>query len=122
MTKLLQSLVLVAGVGIVLLGGSSAEATVRDRVAYKYGTWFPWHQQYANPVYHQPLALVVPPTAGNTTEYGWGVGATRITPNYHQFMRPYPGPGVGGGHPFYHQPMWPRDTTNFGHHYIRGPW
>jgi hypothetical protein len=99
-----------------------ARATIRDRIAYKYSTWFPWHGDHYYPDYRVPIALVVPPTAGNTTEYAWGVGNTRITPNYHQFMRPYPGPYVDPGRYFNPVPPWPSSTTQFGVHYIRGPW
>ena len=112
---------LLLGVVAWAMTSGTAQATVRDRGAYKFSTWYPWHGEHYHPVYRQPLALVVPPTAGNTTEYGWGVGATRITPNYHQFMRPYPGP-MGGAGPFYPVPAYPSSTTQFGTHYIRGPW
>ncbi|MEX0585568.1 MAG: hypothetical protein WD176_02920, partial [Pirellulales bacterium] len=88
----------VALVGTVSFATPAAEATVRDHVAYQFSQIYPWHGYHYHPVYRQPLALVVPPTAGNTTEYSWGVGNTRITPIYHQFRwrMPY-AVGAGGG-------------------------
>jgi len=121
--KLSMLLVGLAAVGIAMTAiSSSANATIRDRIAYKFSTWYPWHGEHYYPDYRVPIALVVPPTAGNTTEYAWGVGNTRITPIYHQFMRPYPGDFVPPGTPFYPVPPWPSSTTQFGVHYIRGPW
>ena len=76
---------------------------------------------YYDPAWGQPLALVVPPTAEMQTQYGWGVGATRVTPIYHQFHRAYSGPDVGQGG-FLPTPMWPSDTLQFGVYYVRGPW
>jgi hypothetical protein len=69
------------------------------------------------------MALVVPPTAEFTTEYGWGVPSSRVAPIYHQFRRPYPGPGaVPGSSRFMPTPNQPSDTVQFGVHPIRGPW
>jgi hypothetical protein len=114
-------------IGIAALVGTTvatpnAEATIRDHVAYQFSQVYPWHGYHYYPVYHQPLALVVPPTAGNTTEYAWGVGSTRITPIYHQFRWRMPYAAGGPGAVALPPPYWPSSTTQFGVHYIRGPW
>lgn len=83
----------------------------------------PWHGDYYYPQYGQPLALVVPPTAGFITNYGWGVGNTTSTPIYHQFGRYYPGPASGGNAAqFAPPPYWPSNTNQFGVYPVRGPW
>lgn len=84
--------------------------------------YYTWHGGYYHSEYGAPVALVVPPTAHQRTEWGWGVGNTRIRRIDHQFSRPYPGPGAGMGTGFYPTPPWPSDTTQFGVHYVRGPW
>ncbi len=81
-----------------------------------------WHGQYAHSAYGQPVALVVPPTANLQTNWGWGVGSSRISRIDHQFGRNYPGAGGMGGGNFKRLPRWPHDTTNFGTYYVRGPW
>ncbi len=69
------------------------------------------------------MALVVPPTAEFTSEYGWGVPSSRVMPIYHQFRRPYPGAGaVPGSAGFMPTPVQPSDTVQFGVHPVRGPW
>ncbi|MGI9456467.1 MAG: hypothetical protein ACR2NU_07890 [Aeoliella sp.] len=81
-----------------------------------------WHGRYAHSAYGQPVALVVPPTANLQTNWGWGVGSSRISRIDHQFGRDYPGQGPFGGGNFSTLPRWPHDTTNFGVYYSRGPW
>ncbi|MEI6255594.1 MAG: hypothetical protein WCQ77_03010 [Planctomycetota bacterium] len=82
-----------------------------------------WHSAWYDPTVGRPLALVVPPTAEFTTEYGWGVPSSRVAPIYHQYRRPYPGAGaVPGGRAFMPTPNQPSDTVQFGVHYNRGPW
>lgn len=82
-----------------------------------------WHGNYAHSSYGQPVALVVPPTANLQTNWGWGVGSSRVSRIDHQFGRNWPGYGpFGGGAQFRNQPRWPHDTTNFGVYYARGPW
>ena len=97
-------------------------AVHQDRAARWYNANVPWHAPYYQPTWGQPLALVVPPTATFQTQYSWGVGRTRMTPLNHQFVRPYPGPFVGGANPWGPPPLWPSDTTQFGTYYVRGPW
>ena len=45
-------------------------------------------------------------------------------PIYHQFRRPYPGPGgvAGGGNRLLPTPNQPSDTVQFGVNAVRGPW
>jgi len=83
-----------------------------------------WHSNWYDPTIGRPMALVVPPTAEFTSEYAWGVPSSRVMPIYHQFRRPYPGPGAvpGSGGGMYPTPYWPSDTVQFGVHPVRGPW
>lgn len=83
-----------------------------------------WHSAWYDPSEGRPIALVVPPTAEFQTQYGWGVPSSRVAPIYHQFRRPYPGPGAvaGGGGRFLPTPNQPSDTVQFGVNAVRGPW
>ena len=81
-----------------------------------------WNGPYAHSAYGQPVALVVPPTAQLQTNWGWGVGSSRISRIDHQFGRDYPGQGAGATGGFMMTPRWPHDTTNMGVYYVRGPW
>ncbi len=83
-----------------------------------------WHSAWYDPAEGRPIALVVPPTAEFQTQYAWGVPSSRVAPIYHQFRRPYPGPGgVGGsGGGFLPTPAQPSDTVQFGVNAVRGPW
>ena len=83
-----------------------------------------WHSAWYDPAEGRPIALVVPPTAEFQAEYGWGVPSSRVAPIYHQFRRPYPGPGAvgGGGGGFMPTPNQPSDTVQFGVSAVRGPW
>ena len=106
---------------------ATARVQAFDETHYGHGARWraalrPWHGRYYNVQYGQPLALVVPPTAENQVHWGWGVGATRITPNQHQFQRDYPGPGMYNRSWFRPTPPWPSSTDQFGDYYIRGPW
>ena len=90
---------------------------------YRHSLHMPWHGAYADETYGGPIGLVVPPTVGLQAQYSWGACSTRITPIYHQFARPYPGPYAGYvGNGFLPTPEFPSDTTQFGVYYIRGPW
>jgi hypothetical protein len=80
-----------------------------------------WTAGYANASWGTPVALVVPPTAEVQTNWGWGVGNTRVTPICTRFKRDYPGP-VASSIPMKATPAWPSDTAQFGVYYIRGPW
>ncbi|TWT46467.1 hypothetical protein [Botrimarina hoheduenensis] len=111
-------------IGVALVGlslATSAEAwhpyTWPSQRAQNYN----WNANYAHVQYGQPVALVVPPTATLQTQWGWGVGSSRISRLDHQFGRNYPGPGPHGG-PFQNTPAWPQDTVQFGAYHVRGPW
>lgn len=82
-----------------------------------------WHSAWYDPSLGRPWGLVVPPTAEFQSQYGWGVPSSRTMPIYHQYGRPYPGPGgVPGGRGLMPTPNIPSDTVQFGIHYGRGPW
>jgi len=84
-----------------------------------------WHSAWYDPWEGRPIALVVPPTAEFQTQYSWGVPSSRVAPIYHQFRRPYPGPGGvagGGAGGFLPTPNQPSDTVQFGVNAVRGPW
>jgi hypothetical protein len=83
-----------------------------------------WHSAWYDPAEGRPIALVVPPTAEFQTQYAWGVPSSRVAPIYHQFRRPYPGPGAlpGGGGSLMPTPNQPSDTVQFGVNAVRGPW
>ena len=40
--------------------------------------YYDWNKNYANTTYGQPVSLVVPPTATMQTNWGWGVGSSRL--------------------------------------------
>lgn len=83
----------------------------------------PWHGNYYNAQWGRPLALVVPPTADSQVSWGWGVGATNVTPIYHQFGRGNPATyPQGSWNRFRPTPYWPSHTDQFGVYYVRGPW
>ena len=87
---------------------------------YRRAQRYCWHSGYYNTQWGAPTALVVPPTAGYITEYGWGVTNTRIRRIDHQFYRNAPTmQGFGGATPM---PHWPSDTTQMGYYPVRGPW
>ena len=83
-----------------------------------------WHSTWYDPWEGRPIALVVPPTAEFQSQYAWGVPSSRVAPIYHQFRRPYPGPGgvAGSGGGFLPTPNQPSDTVQFGVNAVRGPW
>ena len=83
--------------------------------------FYDWNKPYANTTYGAPVSLVVPPTATMQTNWGWGVGSSRLERLDHQFNRNYPGSGPFCG-PNRTTPIWPSDTTQFGVYNVRGPW
>ena len=87
-----------------------------------YAPATPWHAGYYDPTWGMPVPLVVPPNAEMETRWGWGVGNTRVTPLYHQFRRPYPGPLHYDPRTLRPVPAWPSDTAQFGDYSVRGPW
>lgn len=103
------------------LSHSGLRLSHRERKAWRQAQWSPWHGGYYHTEWGSPVALVVPPTSTFQTNWGWGVGNTRISRIDHQFARPYPGP-YGGGDGFRPTPRWPSDTNQFGVYPVRGPW
>lgn len=121
--KRLILLGLVAAALGVADSASAFERTLMGAVARRQAQCDSWHGAYANVNYGAPVALVVPPTAEYQTQWGWGVGNTRVVPIRHQFEYGYPGAVMGaGGVPYPFTPAWPSDTTQFGYNYVRGPW
>lgn len=103
------------------VAAESANAIDRYMWPNRRAEAYAWHGQYAHSSFGQPVALVVPPTANLQTNWGWGVGSSRVSRLDHQFGRDYPGQGpFGGGYRM--TPRWPHDTTNFGAYSVRGPW
>lgn len=95
---------------------AARQAAFEDYAAARYGT-------YSHVGWGGPVTLVVPPTARFQTDYGWGVGNTRISPIYPQFSRQGYGVMTSYGQGAYQTtPLWPSDTTQFGVYYARGPW
>jgi hypothetical protein len=113
---------------VVMLMG--AGANVAQALSWGNGAWScctngyqtGWHGGYYHAAWGMPVAVVVPPTAEVHTDWGWGVGNTRITPNCPQFTRNYPGPHRYQGNQYRPTPPWPSDTNQFGAYYVRGPW
>ena len=124
----MKHIFLIAAAAALLAAGSwtdeavAAFGSLRGRVAYYQSQAYSWHGGYYDAAWGVPVAVVVPPTAENQAHWGWGVGATRITPIQHQFQRDYPGPGSYNRSWFHPTPPWPSSTDQFGDYYIRGPW
>ena len=120
-------LILTAAAAVLIAWGWTNEAmagrgTLKNRVSLRQSQTYPWHGGYYDNAWGMPVAVVVPPTAESQTHWGWGVGATRVTPIQHQFQRGYPGPGSYNRSWFRPTPPWPSSTDQFGDYYIRGPW
>lgn len=98
------------------------ERTPMGAIAYRRAQTYAWHGNYYSPEWGMPVALVVPPTVESQTNWGWGVGNTRVTGIPHQFEPGYPSYGTYDRSMFQPIPAWPSDTTQFGTYYIRGPW
>ena len=126
MNKTISRLLLVAVAAAALAASARVGIAGGDAIEKRYflrSQGKSWHSGWYDPWVGRPLALVVPPTAEFTTEYGWGVPSSRVHPIYQQFRRPYPGAGaVGGSRGFMPTPNQPSDTVQFGVHPIRGPW
>lgn len=131
---LLAILLLVAGSQIWTSGAEAFELRGRrcppnrstNGASRSYGSSYAstygwnWHGDYYHTAWGTPVALVVPPTAQYQTNWGWGVGNTRMS-RISQFQRPWPGP-YAPGPGFRPTPNWPSDTDQFGVYYVRGPW
>ncbi len=105
----------------MVLGAQTTLAGDGHWQANRYAQRTPWHGQYQNTEWGSRVALVVPPTAGLTTDWGWGVGSNRITRIRHQFCRLLPS-AEAGGPAARSTPNWPTDTSQHGVYYVRGPW
>lgn len=81
----------------------------------------PWNGPYYDVSYGTPVAMVTPPNAERQTNYGWGVGNTRVSRIDHQFL-PFAPYGPSLGLPLLPTPPWPSDTAQFGDYYVRAPW
>lgn len=117
----MRSLIVLSALLMSAAAASTALAEGSDRYTRYMADVQPWHGRHYYTEWGTPVALVVPPTVQNQVNWGWGVGTTRVSPIYHQFKRPYPGP-YSSGAGFMPTPRWPSDTTQFGVHYVRGPW
>jgi hypothetical protein len=113
---------------VTLLAAAIVATCAAETFAAKPVVWpvrrsryYDWNKPYAYTAYGQPVSLVVPPTATLQTNWGWGVGSSRLERLDHQFSRNFPGYGPFGG-PYRTTPIWPSDTTQFGVYYVRGPW
>ena len=123
MRRLLLVLTAASGLlGLALAGPAEAIELRGRRAAYYYPYYHPWHGGFYNVSWGMPVALVVPPTAEAHTDWGWGVGNTRITNIRHQYQRSWPGYGSYDSQMFQPTPRWPSDTDQFGVYYVRGPW
>jgi hypothetical protein len=123
----MKRVLILAAAAALLACGWAGEAmagkgTLKSRVAARQSQTYPWHGDYYDSAWGTPVAVLVPPTAENQVHWGWGVGATRVTPNQHQFQRDYPGPSQYNRSWFRPTPPWPSSTDQFGDYYIRGPW
>jgi hypothetical protein len=82
-----------------------------------------WHAGYYHTMWGRPVALVVPLTATHQTNWGWGIGNTRVTPIHPQFQGPMSsGVAAMPYGPYRPTPYYVSDTLQFGVYYIRGPW
>ncbi|QDU87297.1 hypothetical protein Pla175_06560 [Pirellulimonas nuda] len=117
----LSKLTLVFGLALAAWAAPPAQAEAPYMWPLRRAENYNWNAPYAHVQYGQPVALVVPPVVQTQTNWGWGVGSSRISRIDHQFGRDYPGIGPHGG-PFRNTPAWPQDTNQFGVYYVRGPW
>lgn len=108
---------------VAMIAAMAAEAFAASPVVWpvRRSRYYDWNKPYSHTAYGAPVSLVVPPTATMQTNWGWGVGSSRLERLDHQFGRNYPGGGQFGG-PYRTTPIWPSDTTQFGVYNVRGPW
>jgi hypothetical protein len=116
-----RTLILIAVAGIAAAWSPSQSASAFDYYASQRNMAYSWNAGYYDPAWGAPVALVVPPNVHLQTNWGWGVGNTRVTPIYNQFQRQWPGPAYYNPAMYRPTPPWPSDTTQFGDYYIRGP-
>lgn len=124
MKRMIWLTLMVAGLGLAASESAFGwERGVRgaDASGTAYGGQC-WHAPYYHTGYGMPVAMVVPPTAERQVHWGWGIGATRVTPIWPQYQLGYPQAGSFGPAPMSATPAWPTSTDQFGVYYIRGPW
>lgn len=121
-------------IGVIVFTASQALPTMHETASavdfngmrhvwnLNYAQNRPWHGNYYNQSYGQPLALVVPPTVSMRQTYSWGVSQNLMYPVYHQYGRNASSPGAAGPGQFQPTPNWPSHTDQFGVYYVRGPW
>lgn len=117
----LKSLLLTTALACPLLFVASTAEAHPNQWPLQRAMNYNWHQNYAHSSYGQPVSMVVPPTANLQTNWGWGVGSSRVSRIDHQFGRDYPGAGPFGGG-YQSTPAWPQDTNQFGVYHVRAPW
>ena len=86
--RLLVAILAVAGLVAATRAAVAGGEGVYDKRYYLRSQGKSWHSAWYDPWVGRPMALVVPPTAEFTTEYGWGVPSSRVAPIYHQVRRP----------------------------------
>src|SRR6266700_3947186 len=109
MKKIILAALTVAAIGVC---SHTTQAELPQTYCYMQAQYLPWHNGYYDPAWGEPFALVVPPTAEFQSNYGWGVGGTRVAPIYHQFGRPFLGYNAAGA-AFRPTPLNPSDTQQF---------
>ena len=71
--------ILAATVILSAVAASSAEAVAPSMWATRYrAPTYNWNGNYAHVQYGQPVAVALPPTVRLQTNWGWGVGSSRI--------------------------------------------
>ncbi len=124
---MIHRIILAVGLVTASIAASQTSATAGDPYgmaqvwSHNFAMNRPWHGNYYNQMYGQPLALIVPPTAHMRQTYSWGVSQNLMYPIHHQFGRSANSPGAARGR-FYGTPKWPSHTDQFGTYYVRGPW
>lgn len=116
--RIVIALLVVASLGVCLAERAGAAPYIWP---VRRSQYYDWNKRYVHTAYGQPVALVVPPTATLQTNWGWGVGSSRLQRLDHQFMRNYPGAGPFGT-TYWSTPVWPNDTTQYGVYHVRAPW
>ena len=117
---------------MILVAGSSENAEARKRLLpfrnqevqmqAQMAAVTPWNGNFMHQAYGAPVALVVPPNANTSRQYGWGVSQSIIMPLGHQYNLVYPGANVSGYGPYHATPRWPQNSSQFGVYYLRAPW
>jgi hypothetical protein len=118
--------ILAAGMGLLLVLSIAAPASagdgwLRDHFAAHRAAHSSWHNDYYDPAWGTPVALVVPARVKAQTNYGVGVGQTSVTRVPHQFRPDGMEVVTPDGGAFAPMPAWPTNTNQLGVYYVRGP-